>query len=101
MRKINKKLHLQAVTGLVPTIELLDLQPPVRRFVGWKMTKKNIDGKDRFEFVKKQEGDIVKYHSDYVKAVKQGALKPLDKETAELCGVEFHSPTRKRNKKTL
>lgn len=90
--KRNKKLHLglkEGETGLVPILELLDLNPPVRRFVGITVQRLEEDGKERFVFTKKPEGDIVKYHPHYVRAVKEGTLEPLDKDSALLCNVEL------------
>lgn len=72
-----------------PNIELLDLKPPVRRFIGWNMVTVQVDGQSRFGFERKTEPDVVPYHRDYVLAVKQGDLIAADLETAQLCGVSF------------
>ena len=89
---MKSNLHLKMAenaTGLVPIIELLDRVPPVRRFVGVKMKRIDINGQERYEFLHKEEGDIVKYHPDYVKAVRQGVLVPMNEETARICKVDF------------
>lgn len=75
--------------GLMPILELLDQNPPVRRFVGMNLHKVDVDGKERYKWSRKEEGDVVRYHPDYVKAVQQGTLEPMNLETAELCKVEF------------
>lgn len=85
--------HNPNSTGLVPILELLDQNPPVRKFVGLKFKKINLDGTDRYQLVEKAEGDRVKYHPEYKKAVQEGILIPLNQETADLCQVPFLAET--------
>lgn len=101
--KLLKLLHNPESSGLMPILELLDSSPPQRKFVGLKMKKVLLDGQERFEFERKSEGDVVKYHHLYKKAVKEGVLLPADAETARLCGVEWDQPkktqiTKRRSK---
>lgn len=91
----NRKMKLKVApnsNALHPNIELLDLRPPTRRFVGWQMKSVQIDGEQRIAFDKKEDADVVSFNNDYVKAVQQGDLIPADKETAAMCGVSWSEP---------
>lgn len=92
MVKSNKRMRLLLAAGSEakqPVIELLNLRPPTRRFIGWNLVTIVVDNQQRFGFEKKSEPDDVAYHWDYVQAVRNGELVPADQETADLCGVTF------------
>jgi hypothetical protein len=92
MAKSNKRMKLKLAPGSEakqPVIELLNLRPPTRRFIGWNLVTVNVDNQVRFGYEPKTEPDDVAYHWDYVQAVRNGELVPADQETADLCGVAF------------
>lgn len=88
---MKKTLKVKAVPGcLQPNFEAFD--GGVRRFVGWKfdasLGDKNTKGQPSGGFVMRPEGEEVPFRAEYVKALKQGMLLPLDYETACLAGLQ-------------
>jgi hypothetical protein len=80
------KIKVYAGEGMVANTSTLSTTTP-RRFVGWKYDA------EQKAFVKSDEPEemvLSKTNRNYyIKMIKEGALLPADKETAELCGLDF------------
>ena len=70
-------------TALVQSLEHMKANP--RRFVGRQWV--NVDGKAALDAL--TEPTEVPFRAEYVQAVREGALAPADRETADACGVPF------------
>lgn len=80
-----RKLKVRAVQGhLQPNFEAFSAG--VRRFIGWKFDSSL---GTRGGFVPLPDGEEIPYRAEYVQALKEGALAPMDYETAQICGVNF------------
>lgn len=78
-----KTLKVKAIPGkLQPDFDSFDAG--IKRYVGCKYDKENN------MFVQLELGQEIPARAEYVRAVKEGALLPMDKETADYCGVDFH-----------
>lgn len=89
MKKVLKVLPVEG--RLQPDFESFDAG--VRRFVGRKfdekLGKKDKDGVPQGEFVITGKVVVLPYRAEYVQAVKEGDLIPVDAETARLCKVSL------------
>lgn len=98
---MKKTLKVRAVPGhLQPNFEAFDAR--VRRFVGMRYDpslghdliftagpRKGQSAGKTGGFVLLEQGEEIPYRGEYVQALKDGVLAPMDYETASLCGITF------------